>query len=154
MISLCVLRSQGMFDRHAIDFRLMTEHRVSIQDASHSLFKPARVDSSSDADAKMGEAKDTAPTEAPTSTPLALSASMSNSSTTSQLSDKSPSSSLLPITGFAEITKDVVAAAVAERKGIKYLADLSVGVVCETSVVGLVARKIHEKVVEKLNLLP
>ncbi|KAH6914203.1 mediator complex subunit MED14-domain-containing protein [Coprinopsis sp. MPI-PUGE-AT-0042] len=140
--------------RHAIDFRLMAEHRVSIQDASHSLFKPARVDPSSDGDAKMGEGKDTAPTEPSGSTPIALSASTSNSSTASQPTDKSLPGSLLPITGFAGITKEVVTAVVAERKGIKYLADLGVGVVCETSAVGLVARKIHEKVVEKLNLLP
>ena len=132
----------------------MVGHRVSIQDASHSLFKPARTDTSADVDVKMTESKDSISTDTTASTPAALSASTSTSSTTSHTGDKSAAGTLLPIPGFAEITREVVAVTVAECKGVKYLADLGVGVVCETSTVASLARKIHDRVAKRLHLIP
>lgn len=48
------------------------------------------------------------------------------------------------------MVKDAVAATLLEQKGIKYLADISVGVVCETRSVALLARKLHDKIAGKL----
>lgn len=117
--------------RHALDFRLMTDQRVAILDASQSLFKPSnvRIDGARGGGASKGGKGNTNGTKASAAdTPNALSASTSNSAaplglsaSTSNSSSGSSSNSgsrgtggglfLEPIPQFASITKEVVAQA-------------------------------------------
>jgi len=124
----------------------MTEQRVAILDASHSLFKPSPVR----IDGLAG-----VPSE-PTSSST-ISASTSSTSTSSSNKNGSPKRSgindllLQPIPDFPTITKEAVAEACLEGSvGAKAPVDVKVGVICEASAVGVIAQALHSRVVEKL----
>ncbi|TFK25544.1 MED14-domain-containing protein [Coprinopsis marcescibilis] len=130
---------------HALDCRLLSEHRVAIVDASQSLVKPPRdaepdptTKPSNDTSAKMD-------TDAPET-----SVGSNNTSVSTPNSLAPVRLGLQPIPGFSDIVKSAVKDAVAERRRIIGLADITSGVVCPTSSVGLLIRKIHNGVVAKL----
>ncbi|EAU91571.2 hypothetical protein CC1G_02060 [Coprinopsis cinerea okayama7 len=139
--------------KHALDFRVLRDHRVAIVDASHPLHKPARP--AEPPTPPPSDSMNTDPPE-PSSSTATVSASTSTSTSLSASSSQSGnakgsySPGLQPLPGFAEIVKEAVAATLKEQKGIKYLVNIDVGVVCETSIARLIARKLHEKVAEKL----
>ncbi|KDQ53591.1 hypothetical protein JAAARDRAFT_39281 [Jaapia argillacea MUCL 33604] len=127
--------------RHALDFRLMSNHRVVILDASHSLFASATQEQ-------------TTPNQRSSSRPASLPPSKS---TTTTLSHSTYSALVLrPIPGFRDLVQDVVKGIARSGEPIVYgrqqLAAVDVGVVCDVSLVPLVARALHERVVQVLNV--
>lgn len=135
--------------RHAVDFRLMTNQRVAILDASHSLFKPSnvRIDGAS----KKDKDKDD-----PNSKPLpSTSMSASASTVLTSTSNNNPIGGvfLQPIPEFAVIMKQVVAEVsnTLERgSSSKNLVDLNHGLICDTTTVGVSMQDVHRRVVENL----
>lgn len=127
----------------------MTNQRVAILDASHSLFKPSnvRIDGASKKD-KDGPLPSTS-----TSLPSTTTSSMALS-TPVPTSTNSPINTvfLQPIPNFATITKEVVAEGTntLTRDHPKNLVDLNHGLICDTATVGAIMQNVHRKVVENL----
>ncbi|THV06734.1 MED14-domain-containing protein [Dendrothele bispora CBS 962.96] len=111
--------------RHALDFRLMTEHRVAIYDASHSLYEVS-----------------------PSVDPVKKEEDMT---VDSSLSTAEAGVFLQPIPDFQSIVEECVRHAV--RSGTVprgTIASVDIGVVCGTNSVRTLIRSIHTKVSEKL----
>jgi mediator of RNA polymerase II transcription subunit 14 len=127
-------------DRHALDFRLMTEQRVAILDGSYSLFQSGyhhHAPPSSTlaaAPAPPGKGKPTKAQPHPRPHPP----------------DEGGSTlGLHPIPGFAEIILDSIRDVTSTwtgAGGLGKLAPVDVGVVCDVSAVRVLGRAIHDRV--------
>ncbi|RXW15427.1 hypothetical protein EST38_g10430 [Candolleomyces aberdarensis] len=128
--------------KHALDFRLLKNQRVAILDGSHSLFKPShvRVDS--------GSVPQPSTSRTASSSSSSLGAASSSSGSASNAAAATNELFLQPIPQFSQFAKEAVSEAA--QAGTPNLVDITVGVICETSAVGVLAQSIHKKVVEKL----
>ncbi|KAJ2931245.1 hypothetical protein H1R20_g5853, partial [Candolleomyces eurysporus] len=128
--------------KHALDFRLLKNQRVAILDGSHSLFKPShvRVDS--------GSVPQPSTSRAASSSSSSLGAASSSSGSASNAAAATNELFLQPIPQFSQFAKEAVSEAA--QAGTPNLVDITVGVICETSAVGVLAQSIHRRVVEKL----
>lgn len=121
--------------RHALDFRLMTEQRVAILDASHSLFPPGNPPAPPPPTTRKGKKAAQAQTH-----------SRKNTADRVQVDD---SMGLQPIPGLTEIVLDAIRDATS-RGLVGNLAPIDVGVVCDAADVGVLGRAMHDRVRARL----
>lgn len=120
--------------RHALDFRLMTEHRVAVVDGAYSFFAPAKVKeqqtSPGKRDVKLGV--------------TAL------STTVSSPPGKNSPMTLISIPGFKDIVKRAMEELLGADEAVGMMVNVDVGIVCECKDVRRVARALHTRAVEAL----
>jgi len=119
--------------RHALDFRLMTEQRVAILDASYSLFPPGQP-----------------PVDNKVKKEILQSISRRNSLAQGQEQEHDMALGLRPIPGFSQIITDAIRDATFVTHHLGNIAPIDVGVVCEISAVRVLGRAIHDRVRERL----